>query len=197
MTEEDESNTTTTTFAKAFHIQTEGVLTEGDTDDKKADETCAEAEQEVTVNANPKLLTAADILAETEELRPLEKDLTLRCHLVVYHGQQAFQKVAHDTISPEVLRREAWALKQAGGQGGAPRLLAAASDASMILMTYVEGKSISSLYQRREVLVVQEWLKVFQAAATSLAELHDAGIVHNDITGRNILIKEEEEGGSY
>lgn len=83
MTKEDESNTTTITVDEANFIHTEEVLTEEDTDDNKENENCAQVEQQVTVNSNR---NAAEILAETEELRPLEKDLTLRCRKVVYQG---------------------------------------------------------------------------------------------------------------
>ncbi|KAK4325572.1 hypothetical protein Pmani_003857 [Petrolisthes manimaculis] len=143
-----------------------------------------------------KLLTAEEIRVEVEDVRPLGTSSGAKYYLVLYRGQQAIQKIHQYTIDPEALRYEAWALEKVGGRGGVPKLLVAATDAPMLVMSCVKGESISCLHQREERLSLKEWLKIFEAAATSLAQLHEAGLVHYNIHGGNILVK-EEEGGCY
>ncbi|KAK4321713.1 hypothetical protein Pmani_007510 [Petrolisthes manimaculis] len=152
-------------------------------------------QQEFTTMKN-KLLTADEIRAEVEEVRPLVISSGRKCYLVLYRSQQAIQKIHQYTNDPEALRYEAWALEKVGGRGGVPKLLVAATDAPMLVMSCVEGESISCLHQREERLSLKEWLKIFQAAATSLAQVHEAGLIHHNIHGGNILVK-EEEGGCY
>lgn len=102
-----------------------------------------------------------------------------------YLGQEACLKVGcyHDDL--ELYQWEAEILNTVKGIAGCPRVLAAASDAPMIVMTFVPGTRVNDLVDDGD-LTPAKWMKVFLSIASALQEIHALGFTHCDVKGDNI-----------
>lgn len=60
------------------------------------------------------------------------------------------------------------------------------------VMPYVEGESLRELFDRKEMLGVDESIRITRAVAGALQAAHDRGVIHRDIKPENILISQGE-----
>ena len=85
------------------------------------------------------------------------------------------------------LQREADFLFRLRGLGGAPTLLAVCLMPPMLIMTRAPGRTLWQVLQAGDV---SDHFKVLcaQELSRKLCQMHEAGIIHNDIKGDNILV---------
>ena len=85
------------------------------------------------------------------------------------------------------LQREAEFLFRLRGLGGAPTLLAVCLMPPMLIMTRAPGRT---LWQVLGAGDVSDHFKVLCAQELShkLFQMHEAGVIHNDLKGDNILV---------
>ena len=60
-----------------------------------------------------------------------------------------------------------------------------------IVMSFIEGQTLSAMLKRRKVLPVNLVLDLFDGILKGLSVAHEKGIIHRDIKPSNILINEE------
>ena len=59
-----------------------------------------------------------------------------------------------------------------------------------LAMTYVDGQTVSELAKSR-LLPIEECLRIVESAADALGHAHERGIIHRDVTARNIMVAED------
>ena len=126
-------------------------------------------------------------------LKKLGEGFFGEAHLVSFRGQLSVVKRVIDCNIDE-FDRELYAMEDVRGEGGAPRVVASASecDSPVLVMSYCPGRTLASMQD--EHLSLAQWLQVFVAVTESLVRVHARGVIHNDIHGRNIIINEPRPG---
>ncbi|KYG06246.1 hypothetical protein BE21_35950 [Sorangium cellulosum] len=91
------------------------------------------------------------------------------------------------------LRREHEILRHLDGRG-APRALALEHQrgSAILVLEDVEGEPLDRCI-RRNGMAVRDLLRVAMAAAAALEEVHQRGVVHNDVTPSHLLFESREE----
>ncbi len=133
--------------------------------------------------------TEKEIMRMVKVLKTIGEGASGEALLVKYRGETAVLKLGHeiDIQTIEQYTDEAKRLVQVAGAGGAPILLAVASDAPVIVTTLCPGKSLSTWLGSQDV-DADLLLQLALALTTSLKDLHRTNIIHNDIKGNNIMI---------
>lgn len=60
-----------------------------------------------------------------------------------------------------------------------------------IALTYVEGETVSHRAGKR-LMPIEEALRIVTAAAEALEHAHTRGMIHRDVTGRNIMVRKDD-----
>lgn len=102
--------------------------------------------------------------------------------LVQYQGSLAARKSFRDDSSARELLREARFMLELDGAGGAPRVLALCSSPPMLLMEFVGDRYSKYI----TACSVGGFLDSVISISECLAELHAAGVVHNDLKADNV-----------
>jgi non-specific serine/threonine protein kinase len=97
--------------------------------------------------------------------------------------------LARDPVARERLRREA----QAAAVLTSPRVvrvvdLACAGEAPFLVLEYVAGETLQARWRREGRLAPGPALAVVREVARALEEAHAQGIVHRDLTPRNVML---------
>ena len=66
--------------------------------------------------------------------------------------------------------------------------------APAIAMEFVEGELLESFLESRGQLTERQFTEIFSQLASAIAVLHNAGIIHRDLSPRNIIVQEPEPG---
>lgn len=66
--------------------------------------------------------------------------------------------------------------------------------APAIAMEYVDGELLESFLDSHSQLTERQFTEIFSQLAGALATLHGAGIIHRDLSPRNIIVQEPEPG---
>ncbi|XP_045586986.2 probable serine/threonine-protein kinase DDB_G0278665 [Procambarus clarkii] len=105
--------------------------------------------------------------------------------LVEWRGELAALKVSKSSLFSKSFSREANILTVLKGAGGAPLLLGVAVNPFALLITYKGSRTLQNLFNNPEYNLIDLGLQV----GKKLQEVHEAGIVHNDIKGSNIIVR--------
>lgn len=87
-------------------------------------------------------------------------------------------------------RKEAKLLEKAGKIIPTPKILDSNDKTKKIEMEFIKGKKLS---QHLEKLTSPSWKVICKTIGTQIAKLHDAGIIHGDLTTSNMILKERVE----
>lgn len=90
--------------------------------------------------------------------------------------------------------REAAILAELDGRGGAPRLVSVLPGLRVIIMEYCGPCTLRSLLRRRRGLQDVFYIRVLEDVCMKLREIHQAGIVHCDLTIANVMVTVDAEG---
>ncbi|VVB50821.1 KEOPS complex subunit Bud32 [uncultured archaeon] len=91
-----------------------------------------------------------------------------------------------DLIRKRRTRREAKVLKQLAEMGvPAPKLISVDEKSCELKMEYIDGKKAKDLF---EELPMKEAEALSRRVGELLKQVHDAHIIHNDLTGSNLLV---------
>ncbi|KAK4296158.1 hypothetical protein Pmani_031319 [Petrolisthes manimaculis] len=109
---------------------------------------------------------------------------------VKYKGQLACLKKAQCPKGTMKILDMANTLEKLEGRGGAPLVLAVAVDGSQMVTTWTTGTTLQHILANPPKQCVSRWLRMIKDIAISLRELHQARIVHNNITAHHVIISE-------
>lgn len=79
------------------------------------------------------------------------------------------------------------------GAGGAPKVLAVASDSPLLVLSYKLGRTLTH-YMRERKLTPRQWVCVLRAVALSLAQIHAKGIIHGSVKAGDFIIRPTQSG---
>ncbi len=114
---------------------------------------------------------------------------TSTVHSIVYQGRHACLKYGLDVAFLEDYMKEARTIWHLDGAGGAPHLLAVASDFPAIITTYVQGTTFMDWVMEESGPVAESLLvQVLLQVARSLRSIHKLEIIHNDVKYDNIIL---------
>jgi tetratricopeptide (TPR) repeat protein len=108
-------------------------------------------------------------------------------------GRDVALKILNDSIaqSPKVRKRfvhEAQAASSLEHPGIVTVFDAGESDGlAFMALTLIEGETVSDLAARR-LVPIDEAVRVVTAAADALAHAHARGVIHRDVSGRNVMV---------
>jgi len=123
-----------------------------------------------------------------EEMTDLEHGSLLGCgghgsvRQVLYEGREAVVKEFRDPDALLPLMREARFMAELGGAGGVPRILAVCVNPAAIVQEFV-GETYDKFLHRCSV---DGLLDSLVSVSRRLGEMHDGGVVHNDLKIDNI-----------
>jgi Kae1-associated kinase Bud32 len=113
----------------------------------------------------------------------------------VFDGQKALvkkripknyrNKLLDESIRKKRTRAEAKLLKEAQNSVRVPRIFEVNENECQIIMEFIEGPAL------KEVILKKK--KLCRTAGEKIKKLHDAGIIHGDLTTSNILVSEKDE----
>ena len=86
-------------------------------------------------------------------------------------------------------RKEAKLLQKAASLIPVPRILAVNETQSTIELEYIKGKKLS---ESLDTLPIEKALNICKLIGTQIATLHDAGIIHGDLTTSNMIFAKEQ-----
>ncbi|KAK4306495.1 hypothetical protein Pmani_021680 [Petrolisthes manimaculis] len=130
------------------------------------------------------------IKSVTTRVRKLGGGTFSRVLLVKYKDEDAVLKVGlyNDNFHQQMFNNEAHVLFNLDGAGGAPRLIMAAVNSPMILMTYVPHPTLRDVLLQRTLQSQSQALSMFRSMALAFAQVHELGYVHLDVKKDNILV---------
>ncbi|XP_045606461.2 probable serine/threonine-protein kinase DDB_G0278665 [Procambarus clarkii] len=105
--------------------------------------------------------------------------------LVEWLGEPAALKVSRSSSFSEYFTKEAKVLSLLKGAGGAPLLLGVTINPPALLTTYKGSQTLENVLLNSEYNLLDVGLQV----GRKLLEIHQAGIVHNDIKCDNVMVQ--------
>ncbi|KAK3881403.1 hypothetical protein Pcinc_004785 [Petrolisthes cinctipes] len=134
-------------------------------------------------------LPAAHILEEIEDYQFLGGGVNAEVFTVKYQGRLACLKEGRNDSITNCFRDEADILLEVGGAGGAPTLLAYATDAPLIVTTLCQGVQLRDwIHSQPPYMNTTNFLDLAKEVATNLRDIHYTDVIHNDIKDDNILV---------
>lgn len=106
------------------------------------------------------------------------------CHL---QNSEIVARFAEETRAASLVRRGAKGLVDFYA------VLTLPNHSSCIIMEYLEGEPMSARLERQGGHPSAHDIRLFRQLASSLKALHEAGIVHRDVTPKNVIVIADEE----
>ncbi|KAK3879682.1 hypothetical protein Pcinc_015763 [Petrolisthes cinctipes] len=141
---------------------------------------------------------ALDILDDTKRIKHLGRGAYGVANLTQYRGTLAVTKVAvnPDSSTMKLFLKEAMIMFHLKGAGGAPRLLAMASDYPLMVMSLRKGCHFDDLKPNPIVSnLTKWWMSVYISLAQSLSEIHATKCLHRDLKENNVLMYHTNKEG--
>ncbi|KAK4313122.1 hypothetical protein Pmani_015508 [Petrolisthes manimaculis] len=134
-------------------------------------------------------LPAAHILEEIEDYQFLGGGFNAEAFTVKYQGRLACLKRGRKDSLSIFFKDEAQILLEVGGAGGAPTLLAYATDAPLIVTTLCQGIQLRQwIHSQPTYMNTTNFLDLAKEVVTNLKDVHNTDVIHNDIKDDNILV---------
>ncbi|KAK3857296.1 hypothetical protein Pcinc_036444 [Petrolisthes cinctipes] len=134
-------------------------------------------------------LAAEHILKEIEDYQLLGGGYSAEAFTVKYQGRLACLKRGRMDSLTKNFRNEARLLLEVGGAGGAPTLLAYATDAPLIVTTLCQGIQLREwIISQPPYMTTTNFLELAKEVVTTLRDVHNTDVIHNDIKDDNILV---------
>lgn len=86
-------------------------------------------------------------------------------------------------------RKEAKLLEKASSLINVPRVIKVDDKTKKIIMEFIEGKKLSDCL---DLLESKKAIEICKTVGSSIAKLHDANIIHGDLTTSNMILKESK-----
>jgi TP53 regulating kinase-like protein len=107
------------------------------------------------------------------------------------------KKYRHKDLDTKLSRQrfngEVRAMVKAAKSGvDVPRLDFVDKNSKRLVMEYVRGRTMKAFFDDSQILKARK-LSFARAMGTAVAKLHNAGLVHGDLTTSNIMIRNENE----
>ncbi|KAK4320352.1 hypothetical protein Pmani_008767 [Petrolisthes manimaculis] len=119
---------------------------------------------------------AEEVRQEDQDTAWSETDEDLNLTRIYYDEEQT------DTHEAEILL-------EVGGAGGAPTLLAYATDIPLIVTTLCQGVQLRHwIHSQPPYMNITSFLDLAKEVATNLRDIHYTDVIHNDIKDDNILV---------